>query len=247
MKLKLISTAVAAFAAHMASSQAAIVVNTTYTDVAGATPTVSSNDLAATQFQSSSSTGTDAMGTARHAEMFNGTIGDAANANTNATDWVRFGTTNTITLNLDISTNTLGYDITGIDTIAGWIEGGGGRSDHGYSIELGFVGGGTATLINAQYWAPNPSGEFWSVVSISNDGGGILNSDTVNNNGGGALADANTLATGVQSITWTITDAANPSIAAEFDVFGVATVPEPSSTALLGLGGLALLLRRRRA
>ncbi|MEJ6780617.1 MAG: PEP-CTERM sorting domain-containing protein [Akkermansiaceae bacterium] len=31
-----------------------------------------------------------------------------------------------------------------------------------------------------------------------------------------------------------------------FDTFTVASVPEPSSTALLGLGGLALILRRRR-
>ena len=30
------------------------------------------------------------------------------------------------------------------------------------------------------------------------------------------------------------------------DVLGLTTVPEPSSTALIGLGGLALLLRRRR-
>jgi hypothetical protein len=31
------------------------------------------------------------------------------------------------------------------------------------------------------------------------------------------------------------------------DVFITVFVPEPSSTALLGLGGVALLLRRRRA
>jgi len=229
--------------------QAAVSVTTTYTDVAGATPTISDSDLAETQFLSSSSTGTDTMGGARHAEMFNGTIDDAANADTNATDWVRFNDTNTVTLVLDTSINTLGYDITGIDTFAGWNEAGGGRSDHGYSIELGFVGGGTATLINAQNWAPNPAGEFWSVVSITNDGGGTLFTDTVNNNGAGAVADAGTLATGVESITWTITNAANPSIAAEFDVYGFATVPEPSTYALLA-GCLALgsvMMRRRHA
>ena len=32
----------------------------------------------------------------------------------------------------------------------------------------------------------------------------------------------------------------------DFMVAGIATVPEPSSTALIGLGGLALILRRRR-
>jgi hypothetical protein len=30
-------------------------------------------------------------------------------------------------------------------------------------------------------------------------------------------------------------------------ITGITTIPEPSSTALLGLGGLALIVRRRRA
>ncbi|MGJ8656554.1 MAG: PEP-CTERM sorting domain-containing protein [Akkermansiaceae bacterium] len=227
------------------SSQAAIMVTTSAIDILGTAPTVSNTDLAQTQFSSSSSTGGDAMAT-RHGEMFNGTIGVAGAQNTDNTDWVRNNTTNEITLNLDISSNTLGYDITGIDTIFGWSEAGGGRADQGYTIELGFVGGGTATLVNAGFWEPNAGGEFWTVVSFTNNGGGALNSDTVNLNGGGDVADANTIATGVQSITWNITNSNTPSIAAEFDVFGVATVPEPSSTALLGLGGLGLILRRRR-
>lgn len=49
---------------------------------------------------------------------------------------------------------------------------------------------------------------------------------------------------GVSSITYTYSDTTN------FDGFridAVAAVPEPSSTALLGLSGLALILRRRRA
>ena len=63
------------------------------------------------------------------------------------------------------------------------------------------------------------------------------------------------LATGVESITFdnfvNANESANPSVVVyrEFDVFGTATVaaiPEPSSLALLGLCGLAVISRRRR-
>lgn len=62
-------------------------------------------------------------------------------------------------------------------------------------------------------------------------------------------ADITTSATGVQYIRLAFdgnTTAGDKWGLTELEVTSVAAVPEPSSTALLGLGGLALLLRRRK-
>jgi hypothetical protein len=56
------------------------------------------------------------------------------------------------------------------------------------------------------------------------------------------------IATGVLGIQFRITnDLGNKTVFNEIDVVGAATVPEPSAFALLGLAGMALLIRRRRA
>ena len=47
-------------------------------------------------------------------------------------------------------------------------------------------------------------------------------------------------------VNYQIVTAGDGSITANVDNFGVVAVPEPSTTALLGLGGLALILRRRK-
>ena len=53
--------------------------------------------------------------------------------------------------------------------------------------------------------------------------------------------------TGIRFITSPTSTSAEVGIIHEYDVFGTATVvPEPTTTALLGLGGLALILRRRK-
>ena len=249
-KLNVIAAAFAGLLVSSQGLQSAIVVTTsTSGSLAGgeAPPAISNTDLGQTAYLSSSSTSTDAMGT-RHGEMFNGTAGTTATG-TGSTDAVRIDVGDSVTLNLDVSVNTLGYDITQIDTLFGWNELGAGRSSQGYSIDLGFVGGGSATLVNAQYWEPNSNPDFWTFVSFSNSGGGALFSDTVNLNGSGAIADTSVLATGVQSITWNYTNGQSPAIAREFDVYGFATVPETSTFALLA-GSLALgavMTRRRRS
>lgn len=49
-----------------------------------------------------------------------------------------------------------------------------------------------------------------------------------------------------ETIIFTLDDNGNASGDEHFGNFTISTVPEPSSTALLGLGGLALILRRRK-
>jgi hypothetical protein len=55
------------------------------------------------------------------------------------------------------------------------------------------------------------------------------------------------IATGVLGIQFRITNDLGQTVFNEIDVVGAATVPEPSAFALLGLAGMALLIRRRRA
>jgi hypothetical protein len=61
-----------------------------------------------------------------------------------------------------------------------------------------------------------------------------------------ATGDNYDLAARDSLVNYQIVTAGDGSITANVNNFGVAPVPEPSTTALLGLGGLALILRRRR-
>ena len=60
--------------------------------------------------------------------------------------------------------------------------------------------------------------------------------------------DTGVLASGIEAIKFDFlaTDGNGSSVYREIDVLGSAAVPEPTTTALLGLGGLALILRRRK-
>jgi hypothetical protein len=244
MKLnsKTTTLALACLAAFPSLSQAAITVTTAKGAATSAdgTPSpffASSTDLGQTAFSS-----TDRLG------LFNGNAGTTSSG-TNNNPATTLNAADTVTITFDITTNTLGYDITGITSIFGWNSASNGRSNQGYSVDLGFVGGATATLANGTHWEPNSPANYWTQVSFANSGGGTLASDTIDLNGGGAAAGTGVTATGVESITFTISQGANSGggviVAREFDVFGVATIPEPS-TALLGSLGVLGLLRRRR-
>ena len=171
-------------------------------------PAVSNTDLAQSEFLSSSATGGDGVAT-RSAELFNGTIGNDDNDSDDLGE-VRMNTDNTITIEFDTSTNTLGYDLTGITTIFGWNTGAGGRSNQGYEIILTFVDGSVRTLAGPQHWEPNNPASFWTTVSFSSSAGGPM-------------------ATGVKSVSFDITQAANASqaggflVGREFDIFGTPT------------------------
>ena len=81
-----------------------------------------------------------------------------------------------------------------------------------------------------------------SVPTFTN-AAGTFTFDSVANNFQGPNQDWGTLTiSGITELTWTSTDDSN----FESFSFSAEAVPEPSSTALLGLGGLALLARRRR-
>lgn len=140
-----------------------------------------------------------------------------------------------ITYNLNTSVNALGYDITSLQTLNAWGNNSGNQKNQNYTVDVSTISGGAGfTPIAAIAFLPfdETGQEGSSRVNVTEDATGIL-------------------ATGVDQIrfTYTVPDPAgtqgSPTIR-EIDVFGVATIPEPSSTALFGLGVLGLLLRRRR-
>ncbi len=148
-----------------------------------------------------------------------------------------------ITLTFDTTVNKKGYDITGIQTYAGWNIGAAGRSNQGYQIDITFVGGKTATLLAKQSWANPDPVSYWTQVTIANESGtGVLS------NGSGVSA------TGVESITFSQTDPAaaygGPAAYREFQIIGAATtIPEPSTIMMVVTGMIGLLAyawRKRR-
>ena len=99
-----------------------------------------------------------------------------------------------------------------------------------YNISGGGVGGSnTANAVTS--FVGGTSGTFSQTYDISGFGGGDF-----------SIADvSNVLA------VFTVNAGAVGDGAISIDNFNMTAVPEPSSTALLGLGGLALMLRRKRS
>ena len=94
-----------------------------------------------------------------------------------------------------------------------------------------FTAGTNATVVDGQTTANNGNS-----FEITNSNGGSTSGSELD------WGQLNT--TGVTTLTWNV-NLANREVV-NFSAVA-ATVPEPSSTALLGLGGLALLARGRRA
>ena len=133
-----------------------------------------------------------------------------------------YGQGGTVTFTLDLSTNTLGYDITDINTYTN--HGDGGRDGQKYTVSYSLVG----------------SADFVDIATVD-----YLMGDN-GTPGSGKVAISAIGVSGVDAIRFNFADQENAgSNYSEFDVLGTATIPEPSAALLGGLGMVALLRRRR--
>ena len=129
------------------------------------------------------------------------------------------GTGTQVTYNLNLSGAILGYDISRTFVYGGWNDGG--RDQQSYTLAFAPVGDLTnfTDILSVDF---NPTVGDQSVVltGVEDDGGANIG-------------------TGVGAVRFTFNGVENGYTGyAELDVIGVATtVPEPSSFALLGLGG----------
>lgn len=158
----------------------------------------------------------------------NGTTGTAAENNgTNpAQIW---GQTTTI-YNLDTSVNTLGYSITGVNVFSGWTD----RSSQSYQLFYSLVGDAAFVQLGGDIIAGPGNGVTASVLTRTYDTTGAA------------------FLTGVDAIQFVQIDGpaaldGTNTVYREFDVLGTATVPEPTSFALVGLAlaGMCAASRRR--
>lgn len=121
------------------------------------------------------------------------------------------------------------------------------------TIQLDFDLGGSYDLTATNIWGYSFFGTSNSAsditVAYSTDGINFSASENITLTSATRETTALTSLVGTTHVRFTLTDnlgAGNRVGLGEVQFDGVAAVPEPSSTALLGLGGLALLLRRRK-
>lgn len=165
-----------------------------------------------------------------------GTVGTAGET-ADITFWLGAGAGDqfTVTYSLDTAGSPFGYDLTSIQTIHGWTSGSGNQKNQNYTVAIRTLGEAAftdlATVAYLPFAAANNTAS--SKVTITEDSTGIL-------------------ATNVDQIRFTYTVPAsggsNPSpTIREIDVFGSASIPEPSSLVLFALVGPLCLLRRSRS
>ena len=137
------------------------------------------------------------------------------------------------TFTLDTAVNTLGYDITGIDSHVGYDFSS--RASQNYEVWYTTVGNATFTLLGTATYSPSFSGNPASTLIKWTDTTGTL------------VSGVNALRFDIKPFNGTFGNGGNNEPAyREFDAFGVATVPEPSTLMLFGIAG-GLLLRWRKA
>lgn len=182
---------------------------------------VSGTDLLQTQLAGVSVSGPIAdEGTGGVAALYDGTF--TAGAGKDAYFTPEAGAS--VTFDLDVTINTLGYDISSIRGYGGWNDNG--RDRQNYSLYYSLVGDSEFIFLGTVDFDIDLAGDTTSTITSIFD----------------------TALTGVDAIR---VDFHSPqenghSGYGEFDVIGMATVPEPSSFLLL-LGAIPLLQRRRRA
>jgi hypothetical protein len=143
----------------------------------------------------------------------------------------------TLVFNFNVGVNTLGYNITQINSLAGW-QGGSTQTyaNQKFTVEYSVVGSATYTLLTSVDYSPftstSSSTAAYSQSAIT-DGTGVL-------------------ATGVDSLRFVYSDPTvsggtnRGTVIQEIDVLGVATVPEPSVAVFGLLSVLSVLGIRRR-
>lgn len=150
----------------------------------------------------------------------------------------------TATFDLNVAVNTFGYNITSIQSFMGWYGNNSqAQANQTYTVDVSLVGSSSYANLATVSYRP-----FLDVSGANYESHVVLTQD----NGTGILAS------GVDSIRFTFLDplSATTGVAngaggnegtliRELDVFGAASVPEPSAALLGGLGMLALLRRRR--
>jgi hypothetical protein len=140
------------------------------------------------------------------------------------------------TYDLGTGANGLGYDIERIQSIAGWQ--GAGFQNQRYNIFISTLTVPAYTLLTTVIYQP----AAWVSTDAAAAKGGATKVNVTDSSG--------LLATGVVGIRFNILDTISNNgggvVMREIDVFGTSTpIPEPTAALLFGLGGLALLRRRR--
>lgn len=189
----------------------------------------------ATDGSATASVGTDLLQTfltsttwATNNNINNGTTGAFNEMSDTNPASVTTGSTASYTFFLDVGTNPLGYDITSINSFSGW---GDNRAGQSYTIYFSTV---ATPLVFSQI---TPGGTGFNAISVGASGQSLVTS---------VFDDTSApLGTGVHSIRFDVGVNGDGNVWREIDAIGVATIPEPGSALLGGLGLLALLRRRR--
>jgi hypothetical protein len=131
-----------------------------------------------------------------------------------------------VTYTLNTTINTLGYDLTRIDTFGAWWDN---RCSQKYTVSVEYVNNpGFFTQLGGTFSIPNVGGQGQSThLQLANDGGGAF-------------------ATGVSAIRFSLDTVENWNAYREIDVVGTATIPEPGSGLMLmgALAGIGVLRRK---
>jgi hypothetical protein len=240
MKQQSIPITVALLLAAASTVHAAVIQTNTFNSISGAAGLVVSTSDLVNAGQSTltsyteSSTAAPVFG-ANNANdgLVAGTTGPAA-----AGFWRSVALPLTITFTLNLTANTNGYDITKINSLAGWQAGATQTyANQKFAVEYSLVGSAAFIALTAVDYSP-----FTSTTS----GTAAYTQSTITDDSTGVLASGVDALRFVYS-TPTISGGTNGGLVLqEIDITGTATVPEPSVAALLGLISIISLVGSRR-